>query len=423
MKRYAQILSALMLSLTTISGFSQITKQQAIDFVMDSIVGVQVDSVNVYMEASVQTGSYYTLSQYDSIAAPFSDYWLFFIDLKPEYAWSHDCQYIFIDHLNGIHFTESSQIPPFQFKSFMEEVSTPIQPLLTCPNFTIQNTNILPPANPNLYALMFTGGDDTPGSCAFWNALSHMYGGLREHGFAKENIKVLSASGVADGIYNPSLDLDNDNVNEILNFSCSTDHLENVIDQLSGSLGPGSMLYVFVTTHGFRDLTDNSSSFILYGGEHLTDHAFAQMLTPINCSQMIFVICTCHAGGFTDDLLDMSNSARKTILTSSSWWEPYWRDGLFKSKSGIDKFNYLVGTAFRGGHPDVIDPLNRAPWNVTFPIGSLPISQFQYLFPGMTEVNFDLPENGGNGNEIQEIQESINYTQNYDGLFNSTLVN
>jgi hypothetical protein len=55
---------------------SQINKQQAIAFVMDSIVGDKADSMNVYMETDQQTGSYYVLSPYDSIAAPFAAYFL-----------------------------------------------------------------------------------------------------------------------------------------------------------------------------------------------------------------------------------------------------------------------------------------------------------------------------------------------------------
>jgi len=73
---------------------SQITKQQAIDFVMDSIVGDQADSMNVYMESDVQTQSYYLTSPYDSILSPYQQYWLFFIDQEPEYYWAHPCEYV-----------------------------------------------------------------------------------------------------------------------------------------------------------------------------------------------------------------------------------------------------------------------------------------------------------------------------------------
>ena len=68
-------------------GYTQISKQQAITFVMDSIVGVNTDSVNVYMEENLQSSLYYIISPFDSINATYSSYWLFFIDDQPEYLW------------------------------------------------------------------------------------------------------------------------------------------------------------------------------------------------------------------------------------------------------------------------------------------------------------------------------------------------
>ncbi len=75
-------LLALLMFVATI-GMAQITKQQAIDYVMDSIVGDRSDSVNVWMDSLLQTSSYYSLSAYDSIQSPYSSYWLFFIDEFP----------------------------------------------------------------------------------------------------------------------------------------------------------------------------------------------------------------------------------------------------------------------------------------------------------------------------------------------------
>jgi hypothetical protein len=133
------------------TGLSQVTKQQAIDFVMDSIVGAQVDSVNVYMEASVQTGSYYILCKYDSIPAPYSSYWFFFIDQKPLLGWDHESRYVFIDTGTGDYSIVIKQIPPFRYKMTLEPVSVPFDLSISPPNSAIPKSNLPYPAeNHNL---------------------------------------------------------------------------------------------------------------------------------------------------------------------------------------------------------------------------------------------------------------------------------
>ena len=176
---------------------SQISKKQAIAIVLDSIVRNNADSTNVFMEANIQTVSYYVLSPYDSIAAPFQSYWLFFLDQQPLYGWSHDCEYVFISSVNGKFSTVSKQLPPFRSASPLQQVSVPINIIAPIPNLTDQNSHLpYPTPNHSLYAVMFTGGDiplGGQGNPSFWNAFSHMYCGLREHGFPKENIYVLSS--------------------------------------------------------------------------------------------------------------------------------------------------------------------------------------------------------------------------------------
>ena len=65
---------------------AQVSKQDAIDLVFDSIVMNRVDSVNVYMEPFVQADTYYQISPYDSIESPYSSYWLVLIDDLPLYC-------------------------------------------------------------------------------------------------------------------------------------------------------------------------------------------------------------------------------------------------------------------------------------------------------------------------------------------------
>ena len=79
----------------------------------------------------------------------------------------------------------------------------------------------------------------------------------------------------------------------------------------------------------------------------------------------------------------------------------------------MDTYNYLVCSALRGGHPDIE---NNAPWYSPYLIGESPF--FTDLFPDSGgEINFDLPEEGGNNNGIQEINETILYCMKNDIQF------
>jgi hypothetical protein len=404
---FKKSLSVIVLSLITFFGTAQISKQQAITFVMDSIVGNQSDSMNVYMDSVVQTQSYYVLSPYDSILSPYSNYWLFFIDEMPEYGWAHSCKYVFIDQNNGDHLIEPKRLPPLRYGA-LEPVSTPIVFTSVPPDFDIP---YVPPVysipeNKHLFAVMFTGGElGNDPNIIFWNALSHMYCGLIEHGFPKENIYVLSSNGTVSYQTNPSLDLNNDDVNDILQVPCSKSNLKLVFDTIKDNMDQGDMLYIFVTTHG-DTIRVGESYFILYNHEKLLDHEFAAMLDSINCAQMIVNIFACYSGGFTNELLKLNNQAKKTILTCTDSIHPYLRGT--DPKATMDTYSYLVCTALRGWHPDWE---NKAPWVPKYRIGNSPV--FDSLFHKQ-EVNFDSLVNGGNGNGIQEIEETINYVKEYD---------
>ena len=105
--------------------YAQVSKQDAIDLVFDSIVMNRVDSVNVYMEPAVLTDAYYVVSPYDSIEAPYSNYWLAFIDDFPMLYWEHSCTYVFINQIND-NFTKVNYfLPPINYQIEMDSLSVP----------------------------------------------------------------------------------------------------------------------------------------------------------------------------------------------------------------------------------------------------------------------------------------------------------
>ena len=408
MKKALLLLGMFSLSLW---GFAQVSKQQAIIIVMDSIIGNDSTIVNVYMKPALQTDNYFVINGYDSIPSPFTNYWLFFIDDKPEYLWGHSCRYIILGGSDSIQITRKS-LPPSALSTEFEEVSI-VYKLTYSDIMGYPETNacdVIPAydVNDGKYALLFSGGGVGEDYNTFWTSLSHMYCGLIEHGFKKENIYVLSADGQNNSITNPGgLDLDGDGVGDILPMHCTTESVSLAISEIGNRIGKGDLLYVFPSTHGVAyDSLNNGAEFLMYGDDRLADTIFASLFQDINCAQIIFNISSCFSGGFADELQYINPIVNKVILTSTdsqhSYMSPY-------GQLLMAFYPYLSCTAFRGWHPQ------KNVWTCHEAlIGEKP--DFVTIF-GREETNFDLIENGGNGNGKQEVGELMDYVALYDTHF------
>lgn len=376
--------------------------------VMDSIVNRDTTNINVYMEPILQTDSYYKLNHHDSISSPFSNYWLFFIDDRPEYGWGHNCRYVFVDSDCGIITVASNHIPPYHFKLYMDIVSESIA-FVSPPIYTdtIEQTLVHYdyPSNNGKYALLFTGGEISGDNhIAFWNALCHSYCGLLENGFIKDNIFVLSCDGDTANI---SLDFDKDGLPDIMNRPCNLQNIENVIDSLSTIIQGEDVLYVYGAMHG--DTIANGSTYLhLWDGERLYDFQLAEMLSRVSCAQYIVNIHACFAGGMADEIISIPNNTRKTVLTSTGNIVLF-RFGRFVNYTGMDEYNYIINSALRNYHPIYPDSI----WECGYPIGQLEDSVFFLELHANLygDINYDSIVNGGNGNGIQEIGEAIKYTE------------
>ncbi|MBQ8956902.1 MAG: T9SS type A sorting domain-containing protein [Bacteroidales bacterium] len=405
MKKVLLLLGMLSLSFW---GFAQVSKQQAINLVMDSIAKKDAVNINVYVDPLLQTDSYYKMSRYDSIQSPYANYWLFFIDDMPEYGWGHDCRYVFVDSDCGIITVASNHIPPYHFKLYMDVVSESIA-FVSPPIYsdTMEQTlvNYDYPSNSGKYALLFTGGEISGDNhIAFWNVLCHSYCGLLENGFVKDNIFVLSCDGDTANI---SLDFDKDGLPDIMNIPCNLQNIENVMDSLSTIIQGEDVLYVYGAMHG--DTIANGLTYLhLWDGERLYDFQLAEMLSRVSCSQYIVNIHSCFAGGMADEIISIPNNTRKTVLTSTGNITLF-RFGRFVNYTGMDEYNYIINTALRNYHPIYPDTI----WKCGYPIGQLEDSVFFLKLHAdlYGDINYDSIVNGGNGNGIQEIGEVIKYTE------------
>ena len=385
---------------------AQISKQQAINYVMDSIVGNRSDSVNVFMDSDSLSTAFYYLSPYDSIQSPFSDYWLFFIDESPLFTWGHNCSYVFIDVQNGNNFSQSEQLPPLNLENVMEQVSVPLTFTLPAVNqnistaFTIPDENI----NCNLYAVLV---NNQP---YLFSDLYHLYNTLLENGYAEENIFVFSRDGTL--ATNETLDLNLDGIDDILNMECSISNLQSKFDDLAEVIGKDDMFFFYSNSPITTDQNIQGESIMkLWNNEPLDDDYFAtNMIQPINCAQMFFIIANSNSGGMLDNLVNLNNNDdyRVTGLAESEWGHYGVASQSFIQLTGMHSFPFWSISAMRGYYPDYN---SDAPWNRGYEIGYH--SNFAEL-SDKTEKDFDKSEYGGNNDNIFQINEISKFISEYD---------
>ena len=148
--------------------------------------------------------------------------------------------------------------PPYLYYKQLEHVSLSFVPNGFNHDFSGGPLNpIYPETNEHLFAVLFAvseaAGYDYP---YIWNNLSHTYVALKNNGFPDENIYILFKDGVplGDGTDFPSLNLDNDNDNEIMeDIICNIDNLDNIFTNiLKDDMDEDDLLFIYSWTHGCK---------------------------------------------------------------------------------------------------------------------------------------------------------------------------
>jgi tetratricopeptide (TPR) repeat protein/3D (Asp-Asp-Asp) domain-containing protein len=390
------------LLLIFISVSANVSKEDAKSFIFD-LVGSDVDDVNIYVVPEILSGFTYEVNPYKTINTTFSNWWLFFIDDNPQYNWGHNCRYVFIDSITGNYEIIEEILPPMNYNDILEVVliSIPIDNFDYNINNDLEDTNILSSRepDPHKYAILLSGETEIRN----WNNMSALYSTLKNvYGFIDENIIVLSHNGQQNSNHNISLDLDRDGQDDIMG-ACTYENVQNAFLQMTQLLVPDDILFVYGSNHGGNDDIEMESCMFLYEGEPLWDYDFATFIEPINCSQIIFLLDFCYAGGFRDDL----QGEHRTVHTAIEWNLPTVVPTLF----GFDFFSYFWITATRRIHP-----LSKFyPWlNSEYSIGMHPDTQFI-----ISDFDPDLEEFGGNGDGFTQMGEAFFYA---DEMMNRAII-
>jgi hypothetical protein len=382
--------------------FAQISKEEAIDIVDTKIVGNNASLYNVYMNKELSFSIDVNVSPFDQIINPYDTSWLFFIDLMPEYGWSHPCQYVFVHKMTGDYSIIDYNMPPPYFWLTWEKVSVPFphQIVVQSTDTTQYSARDFDP-DPHKYALLICW--DVMEDTARWNNFSHVYTGLRQtYGFLNENIFVLSGNGVFDPD-SMNLNLDGDTAYYDFDGPCSKEEILTIFDYLDSVITSEDIFIFYATTHGDTLVGDTLiTSLRLYNSEPFYDYELADLADDLNCSHEIFIIDACHAGGMADDLegnhREIQVPVPRGTYTLRSW-------------NSFDFFTYGWATAMRGWHP-----LNKyQPWNESYRVGKHPDLTLVFHDWDKPDTLPDLVSFNGNGDSIIQMGEMFNYAKYLNG--------
>jgi hypothetical protein len=413
--------------LISVIAFSQFSRNQAIELVMNDIVGADSFYVNVFSNYDS-----HILQQdivlYDNrtINCTYENNWVFFIDDDPIAFWFHECRYVFVSGLNGDYTVMNENLFPVDLETDYELISElPNPEPISFPEYTGGGIS---PENPNdhLFAVLVGG---TPQS-AFWTDISLIYNTLITKGYKKENIFVHFADAGGSygyqGIYNDDLDgpiVPSDDID----YDASLASLQTTFDNLSGistsnpeipMLGHGDQLLIHFDSHGNSyDLANMGSNLVLAGingVEFLYDYDLATMIEQIDCAQMLIVMQQCFSGGFIDDLSDYisypdTKCKNRRIVTAVDYDETARTDYHLTGPVNVmgkvyGEFDLYFYSALWGFYPDVNIENGFDPWEISANQGEFPF----YLYPTLIDHpgDYNPDEEIGNNDGIIQIGEA-----------------
>ena len=386
--------------------FSQFSRNQAIDLVLNTILSGETGTVNVYASYNVILDS----EQIDkddyisSLTCPYPSNWVFFVDDVPTAKWIHPCRYIFVNSSNGDYQVLNEQMYPVGLSTDYELISHIPVPQNNPADFTGQEFTDTEPPHENLYAVLITGYDTKEqwkDISTIYNTLINVYGYTKEHIYVHYRFGYSNATPYGndlDGPLTPSNDID---------YSAYHDVVHETFQYLSGDLTGnddipelqhGDQLFVWLGGHGNGDF--NGASYVYLPGAPVTDEELASWSSGINCSQMVYYITPCLSGGFIDNLSDIATADCKNRevhaacdydeYSVSEIWVTY--DGT--APPNLNTVNFQENTLYwnsaaRGYFPDFDQPwLNIEEYTV----GEFPLENYVPNHPG----NWD-PDTDGDG--------------------------
>jgi hypothetical protein len=234
-----------------ISAQAQFTRQQAIDTVLNHLVAADTGTIRVYIAQGMYTTASTPLTYTgDTIASPYANYHLFFIDDHPAANWQHACRYLLLSSTSGsVTIVNQTAFPMNLQQDFDLIADIPAHQAFdpgTFPDIQVQ------PADPcgDLYAVLIAGNITYGDEKKYSNDMALVYNTLLEQGYTKQNIIVHYGDG---GGTHPDYgnDFDNDiNHDNDIDYPAYRNDIEATFTWLANTLDENDVLFVYVTDHG-----------------------------------------------------------------------------------------------------------------------------------------------------------------------------
>ena len=330
------------------------------------------------------------------VKPPFERFYFVFLDDRPGANWEHPCRYVFLsEDLSSFAVSYRKRAPML---TGADGARIPIRAVGVQPaakSLDKVKARVYNAANamqPNALAykgdvsrshfLIIAGGADIyMNGIRFWADAAMFYSTLRrQYNVPKQNIHVYISDGndptwdanLGDetdwAIVDSPRDLDGDGYSDV-DGPASPASVKAAFASLASSLTANDQLVVFITSHGTAVGTAGKNNYKAaaylysdnpYESAYLTDAELQGYTKNIACP-VAFIIETCYAGGFVDDIMA---TPRRMIATVCNHYETSWgRSGNGSwglSASGVAKpgitcaYNYWaveMNGAFRGAYP------------------------------------------------------------------------
>lgn len=422
--------AVLLISIST-NIYAQLTRQQAVDKVLNEIVVADTGHINVWSAPAIKNYQDTIGLIYDTVLeCPYDYNWVFFVDDHPAANWAHPCRYIFIDSVSGAYqLVNENQYPVCFGISGSNDYEVVKQIIYPSPVKLPENQNPRSPTtaiNDHLYAVIIVTQDTErwPGNQPnrFWYDASVVYNTLIQvYGYKDENIFIHYFNGTSPRSGNDLNEPDGDNH---IDYDASKTRILETFENLAGvstsdpdipALGPSDQLFVYIDGHGVND-NDKSVLVCKYQGQpyvYLYDDELAQSIEDINCAQMIFLIQPCFSGNFAAELTNYNTydvACENRVVHTSTTIDLFSTSEFYLTGEIYTEFTFYWAAAARGVYP-VFDE----PWKESdYATGSFP---FDELYP---DDEYGLPEHPDDYNPdlnvdgFVQMEEAFSYADDMD---------
>jgi hypothetical protein len=380
--------------------FSQLSRPQAIEMVLNTLLQNDIGKIDVYASINNRLSSQpVDIFNNETLDCPYSVNWVFFVDDNPFANWMHECRYLFVDTVTGNYQIIHHNMMPVDLSTNferIEEINRPVAASLQENTPTVED-----PVDSDIhkFAVLISATD----SQWWWNDISVLYNTLiQNYGYLKENIYVLYNTGYSGF----GSDLDNDGNNDI-DYDASKDQVQTIFSQLSNTLMHGDQLFVFICGYalepGWIGLIEDPiypTFFIDYSSDEL-----AQDVEQISCSQMTFLLSFNYSGSFKDELSNVTTSECKNraIHCSTSADKEVYHE-IYITGEKYDEYVFYWSAAARGAYP-----AENAPWSTSYTLEEFPFTTIPGLEDHPDNYNPDLNEDG-----YVQMEEAFAYADDLD---------